>query len=106
VTQLCTALTQLDPPAQELITDVLGLIQYRTSLPYLYDVLTHTDSAPVKRACQRAIDRVGNSGTTEAADLYEQLGESYYAEKAELISFLGEQFQLLWHYQKGSGRHI
>lgn len=103
VIPLCTALAGLDPAQQEMVIDILGLVGYRTALPFLYDVLTGTSSAPVRQACDRAIQRIGPSGETDPALLYQQLGEAYYAERAELTSFPGETHQLLWNFDPGVG---
>jgi CheY-like chemotaxis protein len=102
VTPLCTALVKLDPVGQELVADILGLVGYRTSLPYLTDTLNNSANTSVKAACERAIGRIGNAAG-DAAELYEQLGEAYYAERPELTSFPGEPFQLLWNFDPTIG---
>jgi HEAT repeat protein len=97
VIPLSTAMMKVPPAQQELIADVLGLINYRSSVPFLNDVAQHTKVAAVRNAATRAIDRLGGApGDTPA--LYRSLAESYYAEKSELTSFPGEDFQLLWSY--------
>lgn len=103
VTPLSTAVTGLTPEQQQLVVGILGQIGYRTALPYLYDVMSTTSSPPVRQACDRAIQRIGAPGSTDPSDLYEQLGEAYYADKPELISFPGEQFQILWNYNPTIG---
>lgn len=101
---LCTALTQLDPVGQEQVADILGLIAYKTSLPYLFDVLSNTKSDPVRVACERAIGRIGAAGLTkDAGELYRDLGEGYYSQRPELTSFPGEQYQLLWNFNPSIG---
>ncbi len=101
---LCTALTALDPVGQEQIADILGVIGYRTSLPFLVDTLGATKSNPVKVAIERAIGRIGAAGlSNDSADLYRELGEGFYAQRPELTSFPGENYQLLWAFNPGFG---
>lgn len=101
---LGTALLQLDVNGQEQVADILGVIGYKTSLPFLVDTLTTTKSAPVRTACERAISRIGAAGLpTDAGTLYRDLGEGYYAQRPELTSFPGEPFQLLWTYNPAIG---
>jgi hypothetical protein len=103
VVPLATALPHLDPASQELVADVLGLIRYRTAAPFLFDVMLTTKSPNVRAACERAIGRIGGNGSVDIAELYQDLGEGYYARKAELISFPGEEYQLLWSYTAATG---
>jgi hypothetical protein len=100
---LATALSGLDSRSQQLVADVLGLIGYRTALPFLVDTMLTTQSSDVREACERAIVRIGSGVESDVADLYQQLGEGFYARKAELISFPGEDHQLLWSYNPGAG---
>lgn len=101
---LCTAMVRLEPAKQETVADVLGLIPYRTSLPFLADLRRTSQSEAVKTACDRAMSRLeGAAGASEPSDLYLQLGEGYYAEKSELTSFPGEEFQLLWSFDPAIG---
>lgn len=104
VIPLSTALPQLDPAGAELVADVLGHIGHRTARPFLMDVLMASKSTGVKQACERALNRIGNENLgLDPAELYNQLGESYYAEKPELTSFPGEEHQLLWAFNPTSG---
>lgn len=99
VIPLGTALTQLDPAGQEQVADVLGVIGYKTSLPFLVETLSNSKAAPVRTACERAIGRIGAAGLpTDPGALYRDLGEGYYAQRPELTSFPGEPFQLLWSF--------
>jgi len=101
---LCTALTQLDPVGQEQVADILGQIGYKTALPFLFDAMGTTKSAPVRTACQRAIDRIGMDGVAgDTSDMYRDLGEGYYTQRPELTSFPGEQHQILWAFNPGIG---
>jgi HEAT repeat protein len=102
VAPLCAALVKMPPAQQEQVADLLGLIPWKTSLPFLSDVAGTSSSDAVRTACNRAIERIGNTaGST--ADLYMQLAEAYYAERTEVVSFPGEDFQLLWEYAPGAG---
>jgi hypothetical protein len=100
---LATALRSLDSRSQQMVADVLGLIGYRTALPFLIDVMLETKSSDVREACERAVQRIGPGSSADVAELYQQLGEGYYARKAELVSFPGEDHQLLWSFNPGAG---
>lgn len=100
---LCTALESVDPERQEAIAEVLALIEYRTSLPYLTNVYQTTKSERVRQACGRAIVRLQGDPNANVAGLFEMLGDAYYAERVELTSFPGEDYQLLWGYDPGLG---
>jgi len=100
---LCTALESVDPEGQEAIADVLALIEYRTSLPYLTSVHQTTTSERVRQATGRAIERLQGDPNANVASLFEMLGDAYYAERVELTSFPGEDYQLLWGYDPGLG---
>lgn len=100
---LATALPDLDPARQEAVVDVLGLIPYRTSVPYIVDLYQNTDVEAVRQACARAIGRLGGNPNADAAELYSLLAGSFYAEPGELTSFQGEEFQLLWSFDPGLG---
>jgi HEAT repeat protein len=102
VMPLCAALPSLPPAHQEQVADVLGLLAWRTSVPFLVELADATRSDNVKQACARAIERLGGAGAT-AAELFRALGETYYAEKSETISFPGEDHQLLWSYDAAAG---
>lgn len=104
VTPLCVALPQLDAPAQETVIDILGLIGYKTALPYIVDVMTSTSSSNVRAAADRAAGRLGlGSQGADAAGLYADLAEGYYAARPELTAFPREEFQLLWSYNPSIG---
>ncbi len=100
---LATALESVDPTRQEAIANVLALIEYRTSLPYLTAVHQGTRSDAVRQATGRAIGRLQGDPNASVAELFALLGESYYDERVELTSFLDEPFQLLWDYDPGLG---
>lgn len=100
---LTTALDGLDAVRQEAIVEVLGLIPYRTSLPALVNLHQGTDNSSVRSACARAINRLGGDASADVASLYTVLAETYYTEPAELTSFAGEEFQLLWNFDNGLG---
>lgn len=99
---LSTAMMRLDASQQEAVVDVLGLIPYKTSLPYLVDLKETTANDAVRNACERAIAQAGGAAPDRAA-LYLQLAEGYYDERSDLTSFPGEDHQLLWSYNPGVG---
>ncbi len=103
IAPLVTALPSLDPARQEAVVDVLGLIPYRTSLPFIVDLHQSTDVEAVRQACGRAIGRLGGNPNADVAGLYSLLADSYYGEPGELTSFQGEEFQLLWGFDPGLG---
>src|SRR5262245_56390063 len=71
INPLTTALPKLDEGGQELVCDVLGQIQFATSVPYLADLRASTPSAAVRAACDRALGRIAmNISDEEPADLY------------------------------------
>lgn len=102
VMPLIAVLPHLPPVHQEQIADVLGVIPWRSSVPALADLAATTSSDAVRTACNRAIERLGGTNGLSVAELYRELGEAYYAEKPETISFPGESHQLLWDFD-GSG---
>lgn len=100
---LVTSLPGLDAGAQERVVDVLGLINYRSSIPFLQDLRSETTNPSVKSACERAITRLGGNADAPAAAGYAELAEGYYQERSELTSFPGEDVQLLWSFDPGLG---
>lgn len=101
---LSVALLKVEPSKQEAVADLLGMIPYRTSLPFLADVRQTTQSDAVRSAVDRAMGRLeAGAGSADPAQLYLQLGEGYYAEKSELTSFPAEEFQLLWSFDPSIG---
>ncbi len=104
IVPLCTALLGLGPTEQETVANVLGLIPYRTSLPYLADLAASSPSTAVRAAAARAIERLaGTAAIDEPALLYYQLADAYYAHKSEVTSFPREDFQLLWTFEPKTG---
>lgn len=102
VIPLSTALLGMPPAQQEVVADVLGLIPYRASVPFLADVLGSTQSDQVREACRRALERLGGAdGDTPA--LYLSLAEAYYGNQSDVTSFPGETHQLLWSYDPAGG---
>lgn len=96
VMPLCVALANEKGPRQELIADVLGLKGYRTAVPFLALVAQTTPTPEVREACERALERLGGTGGAAVPALFLQLGEIFYAERPEVTSFPGEEYQLLW----------
>lgn len=100
---LTTAMPGLDEARQESIAEVLGLIPYRTSLPVLIDIYQSTSNDAVRQACSRAINRLGGDPSSDVAQMYALLADSYYAQPDELTSFPGEDYQLIWDFNPGLG---
>ena len=100
---LTTALPNLDPSQQILVVDVLGLIQYRTSIPYLLDVHSTATVGALRTAAARSVERLGGNADAPVAGAYASLAEAYYDERVELTSFAGERTQLLWSYDPALG---
>lgn len=101
---LTTALPKLDPSQQEQVVNVLGLIKYKTAIPFIADLQSGTQSADVRAACIRALESLEAQAISgDVAGLYAQLAEGFYAERADLTSFSGEENQLLWDYNPGVG---
>lgn len=104
VVPLVTALPKLSAEQQELVVNLVADVPYSTSIPFLADLAATSSVQPVKDACQRAIERLGGSPAgADVAGLYQSLAESYYQERKELTSFSGEDFQLLWSFDAGTG---
>ncbi len=104
VAPLSAALPKLDPASQERVADVLGLVGHTTAIPALADARDTTASAAAKAACERAIARLNASAAnTPTSSLYTALAERYYSQNAEVTSFPGEEFQLLWSFNPGNG---
>lgn len=103
IAPLVTALPNLDPARQEAVIDVLGLIPYRTSVPFLVDLAQNSEVEAVRQASNRALGRLGGNPTADVAGLYALLADSYYSEPGELTSFANEEFQLLWRFDQGLG---
>lgn len=100
---LVTALPGLDAGGQERVVDVIGLIDYRTSLPFLYDLAASTANPSVKAASERAIARLKGEQGADPAGAYAALADAYYQERSELTSFPNEDVQLLWSFDPGVG---
>ncbi len=100
---MVTALPDLDAGAQERVVDVLGLVNYRTSIPFLLDLKSESANPAVKKACDRAVARLGGQADETAASGYAELAEAYYQERSELTSFPGEAIQLIWSFDPGLG---
>lgn len=103
IAPLMTALPHFDATRQEAVAEVLGLIPYRTSLPVLIDLYQNTDNDGVRKACGRSISRLGGNPSSDVADMYSLLADSYYNEPSELTSFPGEDHQLVWDFNAGLG---
>lgn len=104
VMPLSMALLGAEPAAQERIADVLGAIPYPASLPFLAETRLKSAVPEVKTAAERAINRIsGAANARTVSELYLQLAERYYAQSADVTSFPGEDFQLVWDFRPATG---
>jgi len=106
VVPLNEALLGVDETTQARLALILGRMQLRVSLPYLYDLLRSTDAESVRENARRAIALIQRSSVDpniSLAELYWQLGERYYTEPVSLTRFEDESHQLLWTYDPGVG---
>ncbi|MEO1584549.1 MAG: hypothetical protein AAFR96_08250 [Planctomycetota bacterium] len=102
VTPLSTALLEVDPASQELLTAILGNLGYRAAAPAIAELKGRTDNDAVEAAADRALTILSAANESTAA-LYLSVGEAYYDERDELTAFPGEEFQLLWNYDPAIG---
>ncbi len=100
---MTAALPGLDPARQEAVAELLGLVDYRTSLPALTRLYQESDVEAVREACEWSIGRLEGAPNMDTANLYYSLGEAYYDERSELTSFPREKFQLLWDFDPTIG---
>lgn len=103
VMPLCAAIRGSDPVVQERVANMLGLIGYRTALPYLYDTAAETQVDAVRQACYQAIERLGRDRNADVGTEYLVLAERYYDEQREVTAFPGEGTQLLWTFTPETG---
>lgn len=94
---------ELDPARKEQVVEVLRLIPYRTSLPYLVDLHQTTGVDALRQATARAIVNLGGDVNASPAVLFAMLADAYYEERPELTSFPEEGHQLLWSFDGGAG---
>lgn len=100
---LGTALSDLAPEEQELVVNVLGQIEYETSVPFIVELRQTTGTDRVREACDRALARFGVRDAGDIAAHFRGLAEVYYAERSEVTSFPGEDHQLLWDFDPSVG---
>lgn len=105
IVPLCEALLKVGPETQEQIANILGEIQYRTSLPYLYELRASTDNDRVRAAVDRAIAARDNAAGVGApvGELYRALGDTYFTGTKSVLTFPGEEHQLLWSFEPALG---
>lgn len=98
VMPLSVALVEETGSRQQLIAEVLGIKGYRTAVPFLALVAESTDESEVREAALRALSNLGGTGGASVAELFLELGEVFYAERPEVTSFPGEDYQLMWFF--------
>ncbi|MCA9311816.1 MAG: hypothetical protein KDA21_11460, partial [Phycisphaerales bacterium] len=105
VAPLCAALPDLPAEMQEITARILGRIQYRTAVPYLYELAASGKTDQVRGAAVEAVRNIEGSydDSVPLAARFRELGENYYGESPSLTRFPGEEFQLLWSFQSGLG---
>jgi CheY-like chemotaxis protein len=105
VVPLCTALPNLRPADQEIVCYLLGRIQSRTALPWLYELEAETDEQSVREAARANIAIIdgGFDNDVEAAGLYRLLADRVLGEGGSYTPFPGERHQLLWNYDPRLG---
>ena len=103
IAPLITALPGLNATRQQAVCEVLGLIPYKTSLPVLIDLYQNTGNDGVRQACGRSISRLGGNPSSDVAGMYASMADSFYNEPAELTSFPGEAYQIVWDFNPGLG---
>lgn len=79
VNPLCTALRMDDAVTQQVLIDALAEIGYRQALPYLAALAAdEAQPADVRATAQQAMTKLG-AATADAAKLFFELAENYYA---------------------------
>jgi len=102
---LVTALPDLDPVSQQVVCDILGDIEYPTSVPFLHQLMTNSTSPEVQRSAEEAIRRIVGVVNTNVSisNRFADLAENFYSESPSITSFTGEPNQLWWSYDPGAG---
>ncbi len=105
VAPLSAALPAMTPDVQETVCNILGAVRYPESLPALYELRSNTDAQPVRAAAARAISTIGGVENAPVAAAYRELGQRYMDGRSGpgMLSFPGEDYQLLWDYLPGIG---
>lgn len=102
---LAAALPELTPEQQVTVIETLAQIEYETWIPFVYELEQESQNPRVRQTAQEAIGRLtrGQPLSGDVAYWYYDLAERFYDEKAEVTSFPGEDFQLVWEYDAGLG---
>lgn len=102
---LAAAMPELAPEQQVTVLETLSQIEYETWIPFVYELEQTTDNPSVRAAAGDAINRLTRGVPLEGdvAFWFADLAERFYDEKAEVTSFPGEEFQLVWNYDPGLG---
>jgi hypothetical protein len=105
VVPLSEALPQLEAELQESLASVLGEIAYPTSVPAMYEAWSNANNAAVRRALSMALGNISGLGGPDSslADLQIELAGRYLARDRSLLSFPGEEFQLVWRFEPRTG---
>ena len=68
-----------------MVVAALGDLQYDASIPYLLEQVETTGSDAVRRAARQALERLGYSGGSTAADEFYRLAERFFYEQTPVI---------------------
>lgn len=105
IVPICEALLKVGPETQEQLVNILAEIPYRTSLPYLYELRSTTQNDRVRAAVDRAIAQRDNGAGVGApiGELYRSAGDTYFTGTRSVLTFPGEEHQLLWSFEPSLG---
>ena len=105
VAPLSAALLNVDPVTQSRLALILGMTRHPAALAPLYELAATTDTADVKAAAVRAVERISGEyrDTLAPSELYLLLADDYFDESPSLTRFPGEPHQLLWNYDPALG---
>ncbi len=105
VVPLSEALPYLEPELQESLAGVLAEIAYPTSVPALFEALATTTNSAVRQALRRALERIAGRDVMGAtlSQLQIDLAERYMNRDRSLLSFPGEEHQLVWRFEPRTG---
>ncbi len=100
---LCVALSEVAPPSQRAICDMLGEIGYSHAAPYLRELAMDPGAADhVRDAAARAFRSVGGI-EAELDTLYTMLARQYFDESLSLIAYPYEPMNSIWEYDSFTG---
>lgn len=105
VMPLVSATQMQDPTTLTTVVTLLGEVGYDAALPYLAR-LAQSEQTPgtVKTAAAAAMQRLGGDPQNQAAaDLYYQLAEKFYYDRAAVTSDPSKPTQPVWYWDEAKG---